>query len=296
MLTPGLVSAVREVRWLLVPLLLVLAAASTARAQVVLPQLEVPVQDSTGTLTAVQIERLTQKVRALEASNGARIAVVMLPTTAPETIEQFAIRLADERRLGRKGVDDGVLVIVAKDDRAVRIEVGLGLQGVLPDVLANRITDQVIVPRFREGDFFGGLDAAVERIAALVKGEALPPPKPTASQPDGIGNVLPLLLMLVLVAGSFLRRAFGRVAGAATTGGVAGVLGWLISGALAIGIGAGLLGFLFTLFGSSGGSRWTSGRGGRFGGGFGGGSWGGGGGGWGGGGGTFNGGGATGRW
>src|SRR5262245_26352290 len=111
-------------------------AVSTVEAQVALPRLDAPVEDSTGTLSAAQIAALTEKIRGLEASNGARVAIVILPTTAPEAIEQFAIRLADARQLGRKGIDDGVLVILAKDDRAVRIEVGLGLQGVLSDVLA----------------------------------------------------------------------------------------------------------------------------------------------------------------
>ncbi len=278
-------------------LLLCLVVGSTALAQVALPRLDVPVQDLTNTLSATQIAALEAKLRAQEAGNGARIAIVMLPTTAPETIEQFATRLAEQRTLGRQGVDDGVLVILAKDDRAVRIEVGLGLQGVLPDVLANRITDQVMVPRFREGQYYSGIDAAVDRIVALVKGEALPaPPAQAPAKSRGIGSALPVLLMLVLVAGSVLRRVLGSFGGSAATAGVAGVLAWLISGAFVIGIGAAMLAFLVTLFGG-GGSGWSSGRrGGGFGGGWGGGFGGGTGGSWGGGGGTFNGGGATGRW
>lgn len=273
---------------------LALVATSTVQAQVALPRLDTPVQDATGTLAAEQIARLTQKIRALEAANGARVAIVVLPSTAPESIEQFAIRLAEARTLGRQGVDDGVLVILAKDDRAVRIEVGLGLQGVLPDVLANRITDQVMLPQFRKGDYFAGLDAGLDRIAALVKGESLPAPAPAPAKSRGIGSSLPLLMMVVLVAGSFLRRTVGRLAGSASTAGVAGVLAWLISGAWFVAMGAALLAFLFTLFGGAGVNGWNSGGRGRFGGGFGGGL--GGGSSWGGGGGTFNGGGATGRW
>jgi uncharacterized protein len=271
-------------------------AVSTAQAQVELPTLQVPVEDRTATLSAAQIKDLGDKLRALEASNGVRVAIVMLPSTAPESIEQFTIRLAEQRTLGRKGVDDGMLVVVAKDDRAVRIEVGLGLQGVLPDVLANRITDQVMVPQFRQGQYFAGLDAAVDRIAALAKGESLPAPPPAAKS-HGVGTLWPLLLMAVMVAGGVLRRVLGRFGGSAAAGGVAGVLGWLVSGAFIVGMGAALLAFAVTLFGSDRGRGWSSGRGGRFGGGFGGGSGGfGGGGSWGGGGGTFNGGGATGRW
>jgi uncharacterized protein len=278
--------------WSIALCALALVATSTVQAQVALPRLDTPVQDATNTLAAEQITRLTQKIRALEAANAVRVAIVVLPSTAPESIEQFAIRLAEARTLGRQGVDDGVLVILAKNDRAVRIEVGLGLQGVLPDVLANRITDQVMVPQFRKGDYFAGFDAGLDRIAALVKGESLPAPTP--AKPRGIGSSLPLLMMVVLVAGSFLRRTVGRLAGSASTAGVAGVLAWLISGAWFIAMGAALLAFLFTLFGGAGVNGWNSGGPGRFGGGFGGGL--GGGGSWGGGGGTFNGGGATGRW
>jgi uncharacterized protein len=272
-----------------------LIAASTAVAQVALPRLDVPVQDLTNTLSAAEIATLEGKLRGLEARNGARVAIVVLPTTAPETIEQFAIRLAEGRTLGRRGVDDGVLVIVAKDDRAARIEVGIGLQGVLPDVLVNRITDQVMVPRFREGNYFAGLDAAVDRIVALVAGEPLPAPAP-AAEPRGGGPALPVLLMFIFFGGGILRRTLGRVVGSAATAGAAGVLGWVISGALMLGLGMALLAFVVTLLGGGGGGWSSRGRGG-FGGGFGGGLGGGfGGGGWGGGGGTFNGGGATGRW
>jgi uncharacterized membrane protein YgcG len=128
-------------------------------AQVAVPALRSPVTDLTNTLSSAQIASLEQTLREFESREGSQIAVLLVPTTQPESIEQYSIRVAEQWKLGRAGVDDGVLLLVAKDDRAVRIEVGYGLEGALPDVIANRITDQVIVPRFREGDFDGGIRA-----------------------------------------------------------------------------------------------------------------------------------------
>jgi uncharacterized protein len=209
--------------------------------------------------------------------------------------------------LGREKLDDGVLLVIAKDDRAVRIEVGYGLEGALPDVIASRIINQVIVPRFRAGDYFAGIDAGIDRIVASIEGEPLPAPAPQSrggeNVGDRIGSAFPLLLMLVIVFSSALRRMLGRIGGATATAGIAGVLAWLLTSALVIAVGAGALAFLFTLLGGGGGGGWSSGRRGGFGGGgFGGGGFGGGwssgggGGGWSGGGGGFGGGGASGRW
>jgi uncharacterized protein len=191
----------------------------------------------------------------------------------------------------------------------VRIEVGYGLEGALPDVIANRITDQVIVPRFREGDFDGGIRAAVERIIAVIEGEPLPEaPRTQTRGPEGLGQTLPLLLMLVFVGGGIARRILGGFLGSTAIGGIAGFIAWMLTSVLAVGIIAGVIAFFFTLLTGGGGgpfSGWGGmgrrGRGGRRGwsGGFGGGGWGGGGfggGGWSGGGGGFGGGGASGRW
>ena len=188
------------------------------------------------------------------------------------------------------------MLVVAIQDRAVRIEVGYGLEGALPDVIANRITDQVIVPRFREGDYYGGLSAAIDRIIAVLEGEPLPEPEQRrAPSGEGFGNLLPLLFMLVFVGSSILRRMFGAFGGAAVTAGVAGFIVWLITSVVAVAVGAAIMAFFFGLFGGmGGGGRGWSSRGG-FGGGFGGGGFGGGGG-WSGGGGGFGGGGASGRW
>ena len=281
---------------------MLLIAASPALAQVDVPPLRAPVTDLTGTLTAEQAAALEQRLRAFESAKGSQIAVLLVPTTQPETIEQYSIRVAEAWKLGREGVSDGVLLLVAKNDRAVRIEVGYGLEGALPDVLANRITDQVIVPRFRNGDFYGGVTEGVDRIIAIVEGEPLPESlrRPQGRAPEGFGSALPIFLMLVFVASGILRRMFGAVGGAVFTSGVAGVLVWILTSALGLAIGAAVIAFLFTVFSGGGGGRgWTSSRRGHHWGGGLGGGWGGGGGfggGWGGGGGGFGGGGASGRW
>jgi uncharacterized protein len=289
----------------LLAMLVLLSLSAGAVAEVAIPPLRAPVTDLTGTLTPEQIGTLESRLRAFETAKGSQIAVLLVPTTQPETVEQYSIRVAEAWQLGRKGVNDGVLLLVAKEDRAVRIEVGYGLEGALPDVFANRITDQVIVPRFRNGDFFGGLNEGVDRIIGVIEGEPVPEPTRQSRQPSGgaqgIGSFLPVLLMLVFVGSGILRRMFGSFGGAALTAGGAGVLVWVLTSVLAISVGAAVLALLFALFTGGGGGGWTNSRrggwgGGGFGGGWGGGGLGGGGGGWSGGGGGFGGGGASGRW
>jgi uncharacterized protein len=294
---------------LVLTLLIACCVSFGVRAEVAVPPLDRPVTDLTDTLSQQQQQALDQKLRGLDASKGARIAILVLPTTAPETIEQYSVRAAAARKLGREKVDDGVLLVVAKNDRAVRIEVGYGLEGALPDVIASRIVEQVIVPRFREGDFYGGIDAAVDRIVAVLQGEPLPAPAPEArfehQQRNAPGSIFPILLVVVFFASGILRQLFGRAGGASLTAGVAGVVVWFLTSVLTMSIIAAVLAFLFTLLSGGGGGGWSSGRRGGFGGGFGGfggggfgggGFGGGGGGGWSGGGGGFGGGGASGRW
>jgi uncharacterized protein len=283
---------------------LLLCLAAVSLAQVAVPELRSPVTDLTSTLTPDQAQALDQKLRAFEQRKGSQLAVLIMPTTQPEAIEQFSIRVVEAWKLGRRGVDDGVLLLVAKDDRAVRIEVAYGLEGALPDVIADRIIEQVVVPRFRNGQYYEGINEAVDRIIGVLDGEALPEPtqraRPRSS--EGLGNVLPLLLMVVFVGSGILRRMLGGFGGAAATAGIAGFLVWVLTSVLAISIGAAFIAFLFTLLGGGGGGPrggWTGSRRGGWGGGFGGGGFGGGfggGGGWSGGGGGFGGGGASGRW
>lgn len=294
-------------RWLALPALSLLLFGSGALAEVAVPQLRAPVTDQTGTLTPDQVARLEQQLRAFEAKKGSQIAVLIVPTTQPETAQEYSLRVAETWKLGRRGVNDGILLLVAKNDRAVFIQVGYGLEGAVTDVMANRIREQVIVPRFRNGDFFGGLSEAVTRMTALIEGEPLPEPTQSqrgAPRGDAFGTALPLLLMVVVVGGGILRRLLGTIGGASVTAGIAAAIVWFLTSALVISIGAAVIAFVIALFGGGGGGGWTSGRrggwggiGSGWGGGFGGGGWsGGGGGGWSGGGGTFGGGGAGGRW
>jgi uncharacterized protein len=305
-----MLAAARGDRWVakwayasVLTLLLCVARAAIGADLAPVPQLQSPVTDLTGTLTADQRNQLDQRLRAFETEKGTQIAVLIVGSTQPETIEQYSLRVVEAAKLGRRKIDDGILLLIARDDRAVRIEVGYGLEGAVPDVMANRIIEQVIVPRFRSNDYYGGIDEAVTRLIALVQGEPLPEPerKPAMPSGQGIGSVLPVLLMLVFVGGAILRGIFGSFGGAAVTGGVAGVIAWLLTSVTVIAFGAAVIAFIVTLLGGGGGGGgWSNRRGwgGGFGGfgGFGGGGFGGGGGGWSGGGGSFGGGGASGRW
>ena len=298
----------RAAAWLMLLAAAWVRADVAVPARVAVPALSARVTDLTGTLSGEAVTRLETKLAAFETRKGSQVTVLIVPTTQPEEIEQFGIRVADQWKLGRKRIDDGAILLVAKNDRRVRIEVGSGLEGALPDVTANRIISDTITPRFKLGDYDGGTEAGVDEILAVVNGEPLPEPdkKWEHRGESGLGNLLPLLLVVVFVASGVLRGLFGRVLGSVATGGLAGGIAWLLSHLVAIGLGAGVIGFLFALLlGSSrgwtaGGGGWGGGWGGGFGGGlgggFGGGARGGRGGGFGGGGGGFSGGGASGSW
>jgi uncharacterized protein len=272
-----------------------LLALGLAWAQAAVPPLTARVTDLTGTLTREQAAGLERMLQEFETRKGTQLAVLMVPTAKPEEIEQYALRVAEQWKIGRKKIDDGAILVVAKDDRALRIEVGYGLEGALNDATAARIIREAIVPRFREGDFYGGINAGLDRMMRVIDGEPLP--EPSRSAPGGEGGVmqlLPVLLIAALVVGGILRALLGRFLGAAATGGAVGFVAWMLAGALGIALLAGVLAFFFTLMGAMGRrGRYYGGMGGM---GFprGGGGWGGGG--FGGGGGTFGGGGASGRW
>lgn len=277
--------------------LLFLLLALPAWAQVAVPPLKSPVTDLTGTLTREQVASLEQMLHSFEARKGSQIAVLMVPSTAPEPVEQYALRVAEQWKIGRLKIDDGAILVVAKNDRALRIEVGYGLEGALNDATASRIIREVIVPRFRENDFYGGINAGVDRMIRVIDGEPLPAPARSAPQVEGgIWQLLPVLLIVALVVGAVLRAVLGRVFGALTTGGAVGAVAWIIAGALGVALIAALLAFFFTLAGGGSGRRYYGGFPGGFGGGVGRGGGFGGGGGFRGGGGSFGGGGASGRW
>lgn len=272
---------------------LLLFAPTLLAAEVPVPPLTARVTDLTGTLSGGQLQSLEQILREFEARKGSQIAVLLVPTTRPETIEQFSIRVAEAWQLGRKGVDDGVLLLVAKQDRELRVEVGYGLEGVIPDAVANRVADEIIVPFFKQGDFYGGVNAGVQRIMRLIEGEPLPPPKARDPGWSGPGDWIAIVLIFVFVVGGILRAIFGRFLGAGFAAGIGGFVFWLLVGSLLGALFVALVVFVFNLAGGlhAGGLR----RGG-WPGGYGGGGFGGGGGVFRGGGGGFGGGGASGRW
>jgi uncharacterized protein len=275
-------------------------AALVVGAEVAVPPLVARVTDLTGTLSGGAVSRIETKLADFEAKKGSQIAVLIVPSTQPEEIEQYGIRVAEKWKLGRKGVDDGAILLIAKDDRRVRIEVGYGLEGALPDVTAKRIVEDTITPHFKLGDYDGGVEAGVDQMISVINGEPLPEPDRRWEHHGSLGSVLPLLLVVAFVGSGVLRAMFGRLFGSVATGGLVGGIAWLLSHLLPVGVGAGVVAFLFAMLvgstrgWSAGSGGWGGGFGGGLGGGFGG--RGGGGGGFSGGGGGFGGGGASGSW
>jgi uncharacterized protein len=281
-------------------LALMLCWGGVAAADVAVPALSGRVVDRTMTLTQDQQAGLDQTLRDFEARKGSQVAVLIVPTTAPDSIEQFSIRVAEQWKIGRKKVDDGAILVIAKDDRKLRIEVGYGLEGALTDLTSKRIIDEVITPKFKAGDFAGGIIDGVDRILKVIDGEPLPEPQAEGQSSnvfDQIGEYAPFLLVGVLVGGGILRSMFGRLFGSLATGGLVAAVVWFIAGTLLFSGILGVVAFLFTLV-----SDGVLGGGGRRGGGYiggGGGSWSSGSsssGGFSGGGGSFGGGGASGSW
>jgi uncharacterized protein len=268
-----------------------------------IPPLTARVTDTTGTLDAQQKESLETTLAALEQRKGAQLAVLIVPTTQPEEIAQYSIRVVDAWKLGRQKVDDGALLIVAKNDHRVRIEVGRGLEGAIPDAAGARIIREYITPKFRAGDFYGGIGDAVSAMTKLIDGEELPPPlTDDHSSRKGKSDTIFNALIAVLFASIWLRSMFGRLPGASRAGLVGlicGGIAFFLTGFVVAALGAGLLGALIGIMSGGGGGfagrGGFGGLGGGLGGGFGGGSFGGGGG-FSGGGGGFAGGGASGSW
>ena len=270
-------------------LLALLLLCGAAQAEVAVPPLTQRVTDLTSTLDAQQIQTLASRLAEFEANKGAQLAVLIVPTTQPESIEQFGIRVVEAWKLGRKGVDDGALLLVAKDDRTLRIEVGYGLEGALNDATAHRIVDEIIVPRFKLGEFYAGIESGTAAMMQVINGEPLPPPRrAAASGKYDIESLLFIAFGLVVVVGGMLRALLGRFPAAALVGGGLGALAWFTVAPLLVALLVGLMAFVFVLLGGGGrgfgGYGGGSGRGGSGGGGFSG------------GGGGFGGGGASGRW
>lgn len=260
--------------------------ALSAWAQVAVPELSRRVTDLTATLTAGQIAALENKLATFEAKKGSQIAVLIVPTTEPEDIAQFGIRVADQWKIGRDKIDDGLILIVAKNDRRFRIEVGYGLEGVIPDAIAKRVIAETITPYFKAGDFNGGIEAGIRQLMGLIEGESLPPP---SKQSEGGEAPFVLLIFGGIIAGWLLSAMMSRPAAGGVAALGSGVVGALLLGLTPVVLLASIFVFAGVASGFRSGGGWSSGGGGGFGGGGGGGSWGGGGGG-------FGGGGSSGSW
>ena len=288
----------------------VLGASAFAQDVLPVPPLSGRVVDTTGTLTSAQSDALTTKLAAIESARGAQLVVLIVPTTQPEDIATYGQRVADTWKVGRRDVGDGVVIVVAKNDRRINIEVAKTLEGAIPDVLAGRIINEQIKPAFKAGDYAGGLNAAVDQLGKRIAGEALPEPTRKSSGANrGVGSfdLQDLAIFLFVgapIAGAVLTGLFGRKFGSVLTGGAIGGIAWWLTASALVAGGAGLVALFLVGVMGMGGSRLggIGGRGGPViwgggGGGFGGGGGGGGGGGFSsGGGGDFGGGGASGSW
>jgi len=283
-------------------LALLLCFSFAAAANVAVPPLSGRVVDQTGTLSSGDIASLTQTLKDLQTRKGSQIAVLIVPTTDSESIEQFSIRVAEAWKVGRKKIDDGALLVVAKNDRHLRIELGYGLEGALTDATTKRIIDEDITPKFKSGDFAGGISAGVDRMIRVIEGERLPAPEPEHWRSPVLFNTIdplnPFVIVGVFIVGGILRTTLGRLFGSLATGGFVGFLAWLFVGSIAVAAIVALIAFIFAMFsdmipagggssrgGSSGGGSWSggssgssdsggfSGGGGSFGGGGASGSW-----------------------
>jgi len=257
-----------------------------AAQQVPVPPLTGHVIDQTNTLTSEQQDKIEQALATFEARKGSQLAVLLIPTTQPETIEQYALRVAEQWQLGRKKIDDGAILVVAKNDRTLRIEVGYGLEGALNDATSKRIIDEVITPKFRQQDFAGGISAGVQRMMGVIDGEPLPAPVVGPST-DPLNDITWIIVAGALL-GFVLRAVLGRFAGSVMTAAIVGAVTWFMIGLLSLALIAGGITLLTTWIGIAALLRARLGGRGGPGGGPGGGFKGGGGG--------FGGGGASGRW
>lgn len=252
----------RALRWVVMAVAIAaFGIAHAASEPAAVPPLTSRIVDLSATLSAEQQAALDARLREFELRKGSQIAVLIVPSTRPEAIEQYAIRVAEQWKIGRKKVDDGAILVIAKNDRALRIEVGYGLEGALNDAMARRIIDDVIAPRFKQSDFAGGISAGIDSMIKVIDGEPLPVADRSAAPGDipDAGQLLPVVLVAAVALGGVLRSLLGRVAGAVVTGSVIGLLAWLLAGMLTSAMLAGGVGFLFALLG--GGHR---GRGGVY--------------------------------
>src|SRR5258708_3507362 len=238
-------------RWLGLVAAGVLLAGLALAAEVAVPPLKARVTDLTGTLTGPQIQTLDARLRDFERDKGSQIAVRMRPSTEPETIEEYSIRLGEAWKIGRARIDDGVILVVAKNDRKLRVEVGRGLEGAIPDGIAKRVIAEVIAPHFKANDFYGGIVAGTGALMKLIEGEDLPAPRSGViingvHRPIDFQTIF-LLFVALVVTDAIFRRFFGRVIGAGISGGIVGAVVWLAAGVLAFAVIGGPFRFLIPL-------------------------------------------------
>lgn len=246
--------------------MLLFATCNLHAELVAIPSLQTRVTDLTQTLTAEQQGQLEAKLKAFELEKGSQVAVLIVASTKPEEIEQYSIRVVDAWKLGREKQDDGILILVAKNDHKMRIEVGQGLEGAIPDLIAKRIISEVMSPSFKQGDFYGGINNATDKLMGLISGEQLSPPPPQASHANmSFDNSLALFVIGCIVVGAFLSSVLGRFFGAGATAGIIGGVSWFILGTLGMSIFVGIMAFVFTLImpylfdGTRGGGTYSSG-------------------------------------
>ena len=270
------------VRWLAALLLSLVAGYGYAQSLLPVPALTGHVLDLAGALDTTQNQALEKKLSLLESTGGSQVVILIVPTTQPEDIASFSNRIGNAWKIGRKGIGDGLLVIVAKDDRKLRIEVAKSLEGAIPDLAAKQVIDAAIAPRFKQGDYAGGLDAGVDQIAALIKGEALPMPVQRGADSDWSGgfdwqSLLAFAFFGVFIVGALIRKVFGNKLGSLLSGGLVGVLVNMVTGSILIAVLAGVAAMLFVLISAvgsafkglggglgtigSGGGGWGSGSG-----------------------------------
>lgn len=250
--------------------MLIFASFNVCAELVAIPVLKTRVTDLTQTLTAEQQSQLEAKLTTFEQQKGSQIAVLIVPTTQPEDIAQYSIRVTDAWKLGRKKQDDGILILVAKNDHKMRIEVGRGLEGAIPDLYAKRIIAENIAPLFKQGDMAGGINAGVDKVIGLISGENLPPPpKQTGNHnaDNSFQNLMMLFFVGSIICARFLPRQLGRFFNAGATAIIMGGIFWFIAGTLGLAIFAGVMAFIFNmvmpwLFSRSGGiGQYTNGGG-----------------------------------
>ena len=236
---------IRRLLWVFIASLLLAAGSVRAQDLLPVPPLAGRVIDQTGTLTPAQSQALTAKLAALEAQRGSQLVLLLVPSTAPEDISSYGQRVADAWKIGRRDVGDGLVIVVAKNDRKVRIEVAKTLEGAIPDLAAKRIISEQISPAFKAGDFAGGLNAAVDALGKRIAGEGLPEPAPRGAGQEmlqglGLEGLMVFLFVVVPILGAVLTGIFGRKFGSLLTGGAVGGVGWWLTASVLIAGGAGL--------------------------------------------------------